>query len=93
MTTLLSSSTIEARLAVLPAWRLEGKTITCTRTFKDFIAAVNFVHRLVAPAEAAGHHPDLFISYNRVVIQLTTHDAGGLTEKDFALAEVITALD
>jgi 4a-hydroxytetrahydrobiopterin dehydratase len=47
----------------------------------------------VAPAEVAGHHPDLLISYNRVIIQLTTHDAGGLTEKDFTLAEVITALD
>ncbi|MFM7221503.1 MAG: 4a-hydroxytetrahydrobiopterin dehydratase [Nodosilinea sp.] len=93
MTTLLSSPAIEARLVALPDWRLEGKTITCTRTFRDFITAVNFVNRLVAPAEAAGHHPDLFISYNRVVIKLTTHDAGGLTEKDFALAEVITTLD
>ncbi len=93
MTTLLSSPAIEARLTALPDWRLEGKTITCTRTFRDFITAVNFVNRLVAPAEAAGHHPDLFISYNRVVIKLTTHDAGGLTEKDFALAEVITTLD
>jgi 4a-hydroxytetrahydrobiopterin dehydratase len=93
MTTLLSSPAIEARLIALPDWRLEDKTITCTRTFRDFIAAVNFVNRLVAPAEAAGHHPDLFISYNRVVIKLTTHDAGGLTEKDFALAEVITTLD
>ena len=93
MTTLLSPPAIEARLIGLPDWRLEGKTITCTRIFKDFIAAVNFVNRLVAPAEAAGHHPDLFISYNRVVLHLTTHDAGGLTEKDFALAEVITALN
>jgi 4a-hydroxytetrahydrobiopterin dehydratase len=93
MTTLLSPPAIEARLAALPDWRLEGKIITCTRTFKNFIAAVDFVQRLVAPAEAAGHHPDLLISYNRVVIQLTTHDAGGLTEKDFSLAEVITALD
>ena len=93
MTTLLSPSTVEARLAALPDWRLEGKIITCTRTFKDFITAVNFVNRLVAPAEAAGHHPDLLISYNRVIIQLTTHDAGGLTEKDFTLAEVITSLD
>lgn len=93
MTILLSSPAIEARLTALPDWCLEGKTITCTRTFRDFITAVNFVNRLVAPAEAAGHHPDLFISYNRVVIKLTTHDAGGLTEKDFALAEVITTLD
>ncbi len=93
MAALLSPDTIQVRLSHLPDWSLNGKIITCTRTFKDFIAAVNFVNRLVEPAEAAGHHPDLAISYNRVTIELTTHDAGGLTEKDFALAEVITHID
>ncbi len=93
MVTLLSSTAIDDQLAQLPDWRLEGKTIVCTRTFKNFIAAVNFVNHLVDPAEAAGHHPDLAISYNRVVIRLTTHDLGGLTEKDFDLARVIDAID
>jgi 4a-hydroxytetrahydrobiopterin dehydratase len=93
MATLLSPEVIQTKLAPLPDWSLSGKTITCTRTFKDFIAAVNFVNHLVEPAEAAGHHPDLAISYNRVTIELTTHDAGGLTEKDFALAEVISQID
>ncbi|HIK44637.1 MAG TPA: 4a-hydroxytetrahydrobiopterin dehydratase [Leptolyngbyaceae cyanobacterium M65_K2018_010] len=92
MATLLSSEAIQSKLAQLPDWTLDGKTITCTRNFKDFVAAVDFVNRLVEPAEAAGHHPDLSISYNRVIIQLTTHDAGGLTEKDFALAETISRL-
>jgi 4a-hydroxytetrahydrobiopterin dehydratase len=93
MVTLLSSTAIDAQLAQLPDWRLEDKTIVCTRTFKNFIAAVNFVNHLVNPAETAGHHPDLAISYNRVVIRLTTHDLGGLTEKDFDLARVINAID
>ena len=93
MATLLSPDTIQAKLSHLPDWRLNGQGITCTRTFKNFIDAVAFVNRLVEPAEAAGHHPDLAISYNKVVIDLSTHDAGGLTEKDFALAQVISAID
>jgi 4a-hydroxytetrahydrobiopterin dehydratase len=60
--------------------------------FKDFVAAMDFVNKLVEPAEAAGHHPDLAISYNKVTISLTTHDAGGLTEKDFAMAKQISSL-
>jgi 4a-hydroxytetrahydrobiopterin dehydratase len=50
------------------------------------------VNKLVEPAETAGHHPDLEISYNKVTISLTSHDAGGLTEKDFALARQISTL-
>lgn len=92
MATLLSDRDIQAKLSQLPDWTLVGKTITFTRTFKDFVAAVGFVNQLVEPAESAGHHPDLQISYNRVVVSLSTHDAGGLTEKDFAMAETISAL-
>jgi 4a-hydroxytetrahydrobiopterin dehydratase len=93
MATLLTAETIQSKLTQLPDWSLDGKVLTCTRTFKDFVAAVDFVNRLVDPAEAAGHHPDLSISYNRVKIELSTHDAGGLTEKDFALAKTISQLD
>ncbi|MBW4459423.1 MAG: 4a-hydroxytetrahydrobiopterin dehydratase [Nodosilinea sp. WJT8-NPBG4] len=92
MATVLSDRDIQTKLSGLPDWSLSGKTITCTRTFKDFVAAVAFVNQLVEPAESAGHHPDLKISYNRVVISLSTHDAGGLTKKDFALAQAISAL-
>jgi 4a-hydroxytetrahydrobiopterin dehydratase len=53
---------------------------------------MKFVNSLVEPAEQMGHHPDLSISYNRVVITLTTHDAGGLTQKDFDLAKQISQL-
>lgn len=73
----------------MPWWTVEGKQIKCSRKFKDCIEAINFVNRLVEPAEAAGHHPDLEISYNKQTIILTTHDAGGLTETDFELAQAI----
>lgn len=92
MATLLSDRDIDTKLSQLPDWSLSGKIITCTRTFKDFVAAVDFVNQLVEPAEAAGHHPDLEISYNKVVISLSSHDAGGLTEKDFAMAKTISTL-
>ncbi|MDJ0727210.1 MAG: 4a-hydroxytetrahydrobiopterin dehydratase [Prochloraceae cyanobacterium] len=92
MTQLLQDSQIQAELSQLSDWELEGKTIKSVRKFKDFIAAINFVNKLVEPAEAAGHHPDLEISYNKVKISLSTHDAGGLTSKDFELAKIISQL-
>ncbi|NJL44667.1 MAG: 4a-hydroxytetrahydrobiopterin dehydratase [Leptolyngbyaceae cyanobacterium SM2_3_12] len=92
MASLLSPADIQSKLSQLPDWSLDGKTITSVRTFKNFIAAIQFVNQLVEPAEAAGHHPDLQISYNRVIVSLSTHDAGGLTDKDFALAAIISKL-
>jgi 4a-hydroxytetrahydrobiopterin dehydratase len=92
MSQLLSEHEIQERLNQLSDWSLAGNQIQCVRKFKDFVEAVGFVNRLVDPAETAGHHPDLTISYNKVTIALTTHDAGGLTEKDFALAETISRI-
>lgn len=93
MSRLLNSAEIQACLAQLaPSWRLQDNVIQRQCKFADFIAAVQFVDRLVEPAERAGHHPDLTISYNRVGISLTTHDAGGLTQKDFDLAQQIDRL-
>ncbi|MEB3273887.1 MAG: 4a-hydroxytetrahydrobiopterin dehydratase [Prochlorothrix sp.] len=90
---LLTPAEIQAKASSLPSgWQVEGKTLTCRRTFPDFIAAIAFINALVEPAEAAGHHPDLAISYNKVSITLTTHDAGGLTQKDFDLAQVLSQL-
>lgn len=88
----LSDAEIQAKIKDIPTWDLKDNTIQCRRQFKDFIEAMNFVNRLVEPAEAAGHHPDISISYNKVTIDLTTHDAGGLTEKDFAMAAVISGI-
>lgn len=88
----LSENEISQRLQKLPNWTREGKTIKYTREFKNFVEAVSFVNCLISPSEKAGHHPDIAIAYNRVTISLTTHDAGGLTEQDFDLAETISKL-
>lgn len=93
MASVLSAVEVQSRLKQLPSdWRLQGQKLICLKKFKGFVEAVAFVDRLVAPAEAAGHHPDLEISYNKVTIALTTHDAGGLTEKDFELAIALSQL-
>jgi 4a-hydroxytetrahydrobiopterin dehydratase len=89
---ILSDREIQDLASQLPGWKVEGKALTRTWIFENFIEAVGFVNRLVDPSESAGHHPDLSISYNRVSVCLTTHDAGGLTEKDFDLARVFSAL-
>lgn len=92
MAQLLSESDIQQKLQQLDGWTLDGKQIQCQRTFKDFVTAIDFVNRLVEPAESAGHHPDIAISYNKVTIALTSHDAGGLTENDFEMASTISTL-
>ncbi|MCW6035463.1 4a-hydroxytetrahydrobiopterin dehydratase [Spirulina subsalsa FACHB-351] len=92
MAQLLTASEIQEQLGQLSGWQQDGKKIYQTFQFKDFVAAIAFVNQLVDPAEAAGHHPDLEISYNKVTVSLTTHDSGGLTSKDFALAQEISQI-
>jgi 4a-hydroxytetrahydrobiopterin dehydratase len=92
MATILSEAEVQAKLAELDGWTLEGKKIKTVKTFDGFPSAVNFVNQLVEPAESAGHHPDLEISYNKVMISLTSHDAGGLTQKDLDMAKQIEAI-
>lgn len=92
MVQLLSDAEIQERANQLEGWTVEGKELRSTRKFKDFLEAIAFVNQIVEPAEAAGHHPDLAISYNKVTVSLTTHDADGLTSKDFDLAQVISKL-
>jgi 4a-hydroxytetrahydrobiopterin dehydratase len=89
---LLSDSEITTQLSSLTGWALVGNEIQSVRKFKDFVEAIGFVNQLVAPAEAAGHHPDIAISWNKVTISLSTHDQGGLTQKDFNLAQIISGL-
>jgi 4a-hydroxytetrahydrobiopterin dehydratase len=90
MADLLSDAEIQERAKQLEGWTVQGKELRLTRKFKGFVEAIAFVNKMVEPAEAAGHHPDLVISYNKVDVTLTTHDAGGLTSKDFDLAQVIS---
>lgn len=88
----LNQTQVEEKLQTLADWTTDGETISRTFKFKDFVSAIDFVNKLVAPAEKAGHHPDISISYNKVTINLTTHDAGGITQKDFDLAQTISQL-
>ncbi|HIK27721.1 MAG: 4a-hydroxytetrahydrobiopterin dehydratase [Oscillatoriaceae bacterium SKW80] len=92
MANLLSENEIKAELEKITGWSVEGKKLQRTWTLSNFVEAIAFVNKLVEPSEKAGHHPDIEISYNKVTVKLTTHDAGGLTEKDFQLAKVISEL-
>lgn len=85
----LDDSAIAAKLRELPGWTRNGESITRTFTFAGFPDAVDFVQRLVAPAESLNHHPDIDLRYNRVLVTLSTHDQGGLTDLDFKLAALV----
>jgi 4a-hydroxytetrahydrobiopterin dehydratase len=89
----LSGSEIEERVRAAPGWQRDGDAIVRDVTFDDFVGAVGFVDRVAVLAEQADHHPDILIhGYKHVRLTLTTHAAGGLTERDFALAQAIDAI-
>jgi 4a-hydroxytetrahydrobiopterin dehydratase len=90
--TLLSKNEIENALASLKGWKLEGKEIVKQFELKDFVHAMGFVNSVALLAEKANHHPDIDIRWNKVKLVLSTHSAGGLTEKDFSLAKQIDSL-
>jgi 4a-hydroxytetrahydrobiopterin dehydratase len=83
----LSSAKIKTELKTVSDWKKKGSTITRTYEFKDFPKAIKFVDAVARIAEKAWHHPDIDIRWNKVTLTLTTHDAGGLTGKDFKLAK------
>ncbi|GAB4090063.1 4a-hydroxytetrahydrobiopterin dehydratase [Hydrogenophaga soli] len=89
----LSQNEAQQRLRQLPGWALsdDGQAITRSYRFADFCNAFAFMTRVALAAEKADHHPEWFNVYNRVDVRLTTHDASGLTERDFALATVADA--
>jgi 4a-hydroxytetrahydrobiopterin dehydratase len=82
----LSSAEVANRLTGVPGWTVESGELIRTFAFKDFVASLAFVNKVGELAEKAGHHPDIDIRYNKVRLALVTHDAGGLTAKDFDLA-------
>lgn len=89
----LSADDLQSRLVRHPGWEPDGDaSISRSFTFTDHITAVGFVVRVAMVAEVMNHHPEMTIVYNRVGITLSTHDAGGVTEKDLALAERIGGL-
>jgi 4a-hydroxytetrahydrobiopterin dehydratase len=82
----LSEAEITERLARLPDWERHGSEIRRTFAFTDFKGSMSFVNRVAELAEAMEHHPDIDIRYAKVTLALSTHDAGGLTARDFDLA-------
>ena len=89
----LPQSEVESRLTSLPSWHIEGGELTRIFIHEDFRAALAFVNQVGELAEKAGHHPDIDIRYNKVRLSLVTHDAGGLTAKDFDLAASVDKID
>lgn len=87
----LTDSEIATLLADVPGWTLrgDGKAMSRTFLFADFNAAFGFMTRVALYADKADHHPEWFNVYNRVEVTLTTHDAGGLSARDAAMARVI----
>jgi 4a-hydroxytetrahydrobiopterin dehydratase len=89
----LSEDEIAARLPSVSGWARSGDAIVRTFTLPSFPAAIAFVAHVGFLAEAANHHPDIDIRYNKVTLTLATHDAGNaLTAKDFALAERVNTI-
>ncbi len=87
----LSDEQIQAELANFPKWSEVGGEIVRTYQFDDFVQSIRFVNEVAEAAEAAQHHPDILIRYNKVTLTLSTHDAGGITKKDFDLARKANA--
>lgn len=89
MAVLLTEQEISEALGDLPGWQLADKALVKDCEFANFVQAFAFMTRVAMRAEKIDHHPDWSNSYNRIHISLTSHDAGGLTAKDLALADAI----
>jgi 4a-hydroxytetrahydrobiopterin dehydratase len=87
----LTDDQARERAAALDGWELRGRDIRKQYRFAGFKDAMAFVNRVAGLAEEADHHPDFLVEYDRVTLTLTSHDSGGLTERDFRLARKIDA--
>ena len=87
MPEVLSAGEIAERLETMPGWRRESRAIVKEFSFEGgFMGSIGFVNRLAEAAEAANHHPDLAVAWDRVTVSLSTHSKGGVTESDLRLA-------
>ena len=82
----LTAKQVILHLKALPDWSKRAKTIRRTFKFEGFLKSVAFVDRIAKKAQKNNHHPDIDIRFNQVILTLSTHDEGGITEKDFSLA-------
>ena len=92
MARVLTDAEVDETLRTLPGWTRRAGAIHASFTFRDFAAAFAFMTKVAAVAEELNHHPDWRNSWSRVEITLTTHDSGGITERDLSLARRIQAL-
>lgn len=90
--TLLSTDAINAALGELSGWSVEQGKLHRQFQFNSFVEAFGFMSSVALVAESMGHHPEWFNVYNRVTVDLTTHDAGGISDKDVALARKMNEL-
>jgi 4a-hydroxytetrahydrobiopterin dehydratase len=88
----LTQEGIDAKLAELPEWSSSGGALQRTFKFENFIEAMAFVNRVAEQAEEVQHHPDILVRYSKVTLTLSTHDAGGITQKDFDFAREVDRL-
>ena len=82
----LTTKQVGVHLKAVPNWSKRAQTIVRTFQFEGFLNAIDFVNRIAKKAQKRDHHPDIDIRFNKVTMKLTTHDEGGITEKDFSLA-------
>jgi 4a-hydroxytetrahydrobiopterin dehydratase len=90
---LLSDIAIQRELGNLDGWSRKGDVLVKTFQFPNFMDAIGFVNRVAEAAERANHHPDMDIRYSRVLCNLSTHDAGGITQNDLDLARAMDAAE
>jgi 4a-hydroxytetrahydrobiopterin dehydratase len=89
----LEPSIVDIALAELEGWTNDGDAITKTYAFEDFRAAMDFMQRAAGPIDEANHHPEWTNVYNRVDVRLSSHDAGGITDRDINLAKTLDSLE
>lgn len=89
MGTPIPENDLRQALTGLPKWTRKGNAMERLFEFDNFLQAMAFVNKIAEAAEAANHHPDIAISYNKVTLGLTSHDAGGITQRDVRMAGTI----
>jgi 4a-hydroxytetrahydrobiopterin dehydratase len=92
MSIVLTPPEIDLALRLLPGWVSLGNSIERVFQFSNFAQAMEFVNQIAAAAEAANHHPDILINYNKVTLTLVSHDSGGVTQRDIRMAGKINEL-
>lgn len=92
MSAVLSPSDIDQALRTLPGWTRSDGAIVRVFQLGNFLNAMEFVNKVAVAAEAANHHPDILINYNKVTLTLVSHDSGGVTQRDIRMAAKVNEI-